>query len=82
MRVRATIRTIDSGNIHDEVFDLLPGQLAQDKIDEYNRLISYNKIFVERTANVGVLPAEVAVIFCSAIARLTRASRSSRIAFW
>jgi NADH-quinone oxidoreductase subunit D len=31
------------------------------KIKELNDLLSYNKIFVERTANVGVLPAEVAV---------------------
>ncbi len=31
------------------------------KIKELNDLLSYNKIFIERTANVGVLPAEVAV---------------------
>jgi NADH-quinone oxidoreductase subunit D len=30
-------------------------------IKELNNLLSYNKIFVERTANVGVLPADVAV---------------------
>jgi NADH-quinone oxidoreductase subunit D len=30
-------------------------------IKEINNLLSYNKIFVERTANVGVLPADVAV---------------------
>ena len=30
-------------------------------IKELNDLLSYNKIFVERTANVGVLPPEVAV---------------------
>ncbi len=30
-------------------------------IKEVNNLLSYNKIFVERTANVGVLPADVAV---------------------
>ncbi len=28
---------------------------------ELNNLLSYNKIFVERTANVGVLPADVAI---------------------
>lgn len=31
------------------------------KIKELNDLLSYNKIFVERTANVGVLPGDVAV---------------------
>jgi NADH-quinone oxidoreductase subunit D len=31
------------------------------KIKELNDLLSYNKIFIERTANVGVLPADVAV---------------------
>ncbi len=31
------------------------------KIVELNDLLSYNKIFIERTANVGVLPADVAI---------------------
>jgi NADH-quinone oxidoreductase subunit D len=31
------------------------------RIDELNNLLSYNKIFVERTANIGVLPADVAI---------------------
>jgi NADH-quinone oxidoreductase subunit D len=31
-----------------------------DKITEYNDLLSHNKIFIERTANVGVLPLEAA----------------------
>jgi NADH-quinone oxidoreductase subunit D len=31
------------------------------KIKELNDLLSYNKIFIERTARVGVLPADVAV---------------------
>ncbi len=30
-------------------------------IKELNNLLSYNKIFIERTANVGVLPADVAI---------------------
>ena len=30
-------------------------------IDEVNDLLFYNKIFVERTANIGVLPADVAI---------------------
>ena len=33
------------------------------KIKELNDLLSYNKIFIERTANVGVLPVDVAVNF-------------------
>jgi NADH-quinone oxidoreductase subunit D len=31
------------------------------KIKELNDLLSYNKIFIDRTANVGVLPADVAI---------------------
>jgi NADH-quinone oxidoreductase subunit D len=31
------------------------------KIKEYNDLLSYNKIFIDRTADVGILPAEVAL---------------------
>lgn len=33
------------------------------KIDEYNNLISYNKIFVQRLANVAVISAEEAVAY-------------------
>lgn len=32
-----------------------------DILDEYNRLLSYNGIFISRTANVGILPAELAI---------------------
>ncbi|MCH7520843.1 MAG: NADH-quinone oxidoreductase subunit D [Candidatus Marinimicrobia bacterium] len=36
------------------------------KIEEYNRILTYNKIFIERTGDVGVLPAEVAISYgCS-----------------
>ena len=31
------------------------------QIIEYDRLLTYNKIFIERTADVGVLPADVAI---------------------
>ena len=31
------------------------------KIDEYDNVLSNNKIFVERTADIGVLPADVAI---------------------
>lgn len=41
-------------------------QYFQPKIKEYNDLLSYNEIFIKRTANVGVLPAEVAIAYgCS-----------------
>lgn len=36
------------------------------KIIEYNRILTYNKIFIERTGDVGVLPAEVGISYgCS-----------------
>ena len=33
------------------------------KLDEYNRLLTENKIFVERTADVGVIDAETAIAY-------------------
>ncbi len=33
------------------------------KIQEYNDLLTFNKIFIERTADVGVLPADVAISY-------------------
>lgn len=33
------------------------------KITEYNNLLTYNKIFIERTADVGVLPPEIAISY-------------------
>ncbi|MBI4042300.1 MAG: NADH-quinone oxidoreductase subunit D [Deltaproteobacteria bacterium] len=33
------------------------------KIDDLNQLLSYNQIFVERTANVGVIPLDVAISY-------------------
>jgi NADH-quinone oxidoreductase subunit D len=33
------------------------------KIQEYNELLSYNRIFIKRTAHVGVLPAEMAIAY-------------------
>lgn len=36
------------------------------KIKEYNDLLTFNEIFIKRTANVGVLPADVAIAYgCS-----------------
>lgn len=31
------------------------------EIDEYNNLLTFNKIFIERTADIGVMPREVAI---------------------
>jgi NADH-quinone oxidoreductase subunit D len=33
------------------------------KIKEYNDILSFNKIFIERTANVGVIPANVGISY-------------------
>lgn len=33
------------------------------KIDEYNKLLSFNYIFIKRTAGVGVIPAEQAIAY-------------------
>ena len=33
------------------------------QIDEYNNLLTYNKIFIERTADVGVIPSDVAISY-------------------
>jgi NADH-quinone oxidoreductase subunit D len=41
-------------------------QYFKPKIKEYNDLLSFNDIFIKRTANVGILPAEVAIAYgCS-----------------
>ncbi len=41
-------------------------QYFRPKIKEYNDLLSYNEIFVKRTANVGILPKDVAIAYgCS-----------------
>lgn len=33
------------------------------QIVEYNRLLTYNKIFIERTADIGILPVDVAISY-------------------
>jgi NADH-quinone oxidoreductase subunit D len=54
------------------MIDLPPGWLKKveqfldyfaPKIKEYDELLSYNKIFIKRTASIGVLPAEIAVAY-------------------
>jgi NADH-quinone oxidoreductase subunit D len=54
------------GSIHDLPDDFLDKlteflDYFEPKIKEYNNLLSYNHIFVKRTANVGVIPQEMAV---------------------
>ncbi len=56
------------GVSHDLPVDFL--RLAKDfivyfrpKIKELNNLLTYNKIFIERTANVGILPLDTAINF-------------------
>ena len=41
----------------------LPKGFVEPKIEEYNNLLTYNKIFIERTADIGVLPADVAISY-------------------
>lgn len=35
----------------------------EDRIEEFNQILTYNRIFIERTANVGVIPEETATHF-------------------
>ncbi|HEX2971328.1 MAG TPA: NADH-quinone oxidoreductase subunit D [Tepidisphaeraceae bacterium] len=69
---RMTLSYINVGGV---TYDLPPQFLEklkefldyfEPKIDEYNDLLSYNHIFVKRTANVGVLPKDMAITYaCS-----------------
>src|ERR1044072_2809208 len=69
---RLTLSYINVGGVH---WDLPPGFLEkltefldyfEPKIDEYNDLLSYNHIFIKRTAKVGVLPKDMAISYaCS-----------------
>ncbi len=64
---RLTLSYINVGGVH---WDLPPNFLEkltefldyfEPKIDEYNQLLSFNHIFIKRTANVGVVTKEQAV---------------------
>jgi NADH-quinone oxidoreductase subunit D len=53
--------------------DLTPQWLArcsefldyfEPKIDEYNKLLTYNHIFLKRTGNVGILKKDIAIDYC------------------
>jgi NADH-quinone oxidoreductase subunit D len=52
-----------SHDVHPDFADKVRSfcKIFRPNITELNNLLSYNKIFVERTANVGVLPADVAI---------------------
>lgn len=64
---RLTYSYITIGGVHDDLpdrfFDVLEEFLDyfEPKIPEYNSLLSFNHIFVKRTANVGVISAEDAI---------------------
>ena len=52
-----------SGDLTDEMLDDIRRFLDyfEPKLKEYDDLLSYNKIFIERTAGVGVIPLEMAI---------------------
>jgi len=50
-------------NFKDKVRDFV--KYFPPKIKEYNDLLTFNKIFIDRTADVGVLPADVALNYAS-----------------
>jgi len=66
---RLTLSYINVGGV---TWDLPPGFLEkltefldyfEPKIDEYNDLLSYNHIFIKRTANVGVIGRDLAITY-------------------
>ncbi len=64
---RLTYSYINVGGVHDDFPDRFLDVLEEfldyfePKIEEYNQLLSYNHIFVKRTANVGVISPDDAV---------------------
>ena len=64
---RLTYSYITVGGVHDDLPDRFLDVLGEfldyfePKIDEYNKLLSFNHIFVKRTANVSVISPEDAV---------------------
>ena len=51
-------------NFKEQCYDII--KAVRFRIKEANKLFMYNKIFLERTANIGILPADVAINFaCS-----------------
>lgn len=60
MRIGGVSRDLPSG-IEKEISDFL--DYFEPRIPEYHDLLTYNKIFIERTANVGVLPLDLAIAY-------------------
>ena len=60
MRIGGVSRDLPDG-LEKEIRDFL--DYFEPRIPEYHDLLSYNKIFVERTANVGVLPLDLAIAY-------------------
>ncbi len=60
IRIGGVARDIPKG-LEKEILEFL--DYFEPRIPEYHDLLSYNKIFVERTANVGVLPLDLAVAY-------------------
>jgi NADH-quinone oxidoreductase subunit D len=60
MRIGGVSRDLPNG-LEKEIRDFL--DYFEPRIPEYHDLLSYNRIFVERTANVGVLPLDLAVAY-------------------
>ena len=66
---RLTYSYITVGGVHDDVPDGWVNRCSEfldyfePKIDDYNNLLSFNHIFVKRTATVGVFTAEDAVAY-------------------
>lgn len=66
---RLTLSYINIGGV---TWDLPPGFLQkmiefldyfEPKVDEYNDLLSFNHIFIKRTANIGVIPKDLAITY-------------------
>jgi NADH-quinone oxidoreductase subunit D len=66
---RLTYSYITIGGVHDDLPDGWPQRCLQfldylePRINEYHTLLTYNHIFVERTANLGILPKELALSY-------------------
>jgi NADH-quinone oxidoreductase subunit D len=69
---RLTLSYINVGGVHWDLPPMFLEKLSEfldyfePKIDEYNDLLSFNHIFIKRTANVGVLSKDLAISYaCS-----------------
>ena len=60
IRIGGVSRDLPAG-IEKDISDFL--DYFEPRIPEYNDLLSYNKIFIERTSNVGILPLDTAIAY-------------------